>query len=100
MKRAIASISSILMVLFLSAAGIAQATDTEIIHDGEYYFLKAQHGEEWAAEDKEVDKMLSVIREKNGGKRPNILYILRFSIKLKLRNIQKLGTYPTLFPNR
>jgi len=48
----------------------------EIIHDGEYYFLQAQHGEKWAVEDKEVDAMLAEIRAKNGGKRPNILYIL------------------------
>lgn len=48
----------------------------EIIHDGEYYFLKAQHGEKWAAEDKEVDAMLADIRAKNGGKRPNVLYVL------------------------
>ncbi|MGB1131002.1 MAG: sulfatase-like hydrolase/transferase, partial [Haloferula sp.] len=48
----------------------------QIIHDGEYEFLRAQHGEKWDAEDKEIDKSLAEIREKNGGKRPNILYIL------------------------
>lgn len=48
----------------------------EIVHDGEYQFLRAQYGEKWDAEDKEVDKALALIREKNGGKRPNILYIL------------------------
>ena len=47
-----------------------------IIHDGEYNFLTAQHGEEWAEEDKEIDAKLAAIREKNGGKRPNILYVL------------------------
>jgi len=48
----------------------------EIVHDGEYNFLKAQHGEKWAKEDKEIDAKLADIRKKNGGKRPNILYIL------------------------
>ncbi len=49
---------------------------SKIVHDAEYYFLEAQNGEQWAKEDKQVDKMLAEIRKKNGGKRPNILYIL------------------------
>jgi arylsulfatase A-like enzyme len=48
----------------------------EIIHDGEFNYLKAQFGEQWAAEDMEVDAKLAAIRSANGGKRPNILYIL------------------------
>ncbi len=48
----------------------------DIVHDGEYRFLQAQHGEKWAREDQEIDAKLAEIREKNGGKRPNILYIL------------------------
>ncbi len=54
----------------------ACAKESKIIHDGEYYFLEAQHGEKWAKEDKEIDKKLADIRKKNGGKRPNILYVL------------------------
>jgi arylsulfatase len=50
--------------------------EDRIIYDGEYEFLRQQYGEKWDAEDKEIDEMLSDIREKNGGKRPNILYIL------------------------
>ena len=65
-------------ILFTIAAiifsGIMQAK--EIVRDGEYYMLEAQHGKKWAQEDKEIDKKLAEIREKNGGKRPNILYIL------------------------
>ncbi len=61
---------SVLMAL----TGVVAAKD--IIHDGEYYFLKNQHGEKWAEEDKEVAAKLAEIREQNGGKRPNILYIL------------------------
>ncbi len=48
----------------------------EIVHDGEYYFVKAQHGEAWAKEDKEIDAKLAEIRKKNGDKRPNIVYVL------------------------
>ena len=48
----------------------------EIVHDGEYYFLEAKHGEKWAKEDKVIEAKLAEIRKKNGGKRPNILYIL------------------------
>lgn len=50
--------------------------ENNIIHDGEFEFLRQQHGEKWKAEDKEVDQMLAEIRKKNGDKRPNILYIL------------------------
>jgi len=62
---------------FLMVSGVVLAKEEgQIIHDGEYYFLKAKHGKKWAIEDKEVDKQLAEIRKKNGGKRPNILYVL------------------------
>lgn len=48
----------------------------KIIHDGEYNYIAAQNTEKWAKEDKVVDEKLASIREKNNGKRPNILYIL------------------------
>jgi arylsulfatase A-like enzyme len=57
-----------------TASGITYAKD--IVHDGEYYFLEQQHKQQWAAEDKAVEAKLAEIREENGGKRPNILYIL------------------------
>jgi len=47
-----------------------------IVHDSEYYVLEAQHAEQWAAADKTVDQKLAAFREKNGGKPPNIIYIL------------------------
>ena len=56
-------------------SGNLQAAD-KIIHDGEYRFLQAQHGEAWAKQDTEIDAKLAEIRKNNGGKRPNILYIL------------------------
>jgi arylsulfatase A-like enzyme len=47
-----------------------------IVRDGEYYFLEAQHEEAWEKEDKEVAAKLAEIRQQNGGKRPNIVYVL------------------------
>jgi len=62
---------------FLLSTGAAVAKeDNKIIHDAEHYILKAQHGEKWAAEDKQIDEKLSEIRKKNGDKPPNIVYIL------------------------
>lgn len=59
-----------------SLLGGAMAQGKDIVHDGEYYFLKRQHGEAWAKEDKLVASKLAEIRERNGGKRPNIVYVL------------------------
>ena len=57
--------------------GLAETNDKgDIIHDAEHYILEAQHGKRWAAEDKKIDTKLSQIRKKNGGKPPNIVYIL------------------------
>jgi arylsulfatase len=48
----------------------------EIIHDADYYVLEAQHKDQWAQDDKTVDQKLAEFRKNNGGKSPNILYIL------------------------
>ena len=48
----------------------------DIIHDAEYYIAEAQNGETWTAQDKLLDEKLAAFREKNGGKPPNIFYIL------------------------
>lgn len=68
-------IFSIAAALTLAANPIL-AEDAKIVRDGEYNFLEAQFGEEWAAQDAEIDARLNEIRENNGGKPPNILYIL------------------------
>ena len=47
-----------------------------IQHDAEHYVLLHQYKDKWAAEDKEVDKTLASLRKANGGKPPNIVYIL------------------------
>ncbi len=47
-----------------------------IQQDSEHYVLLHQYADEWAAEDREIDEKLARIRESNGGKPPNIVYIL------------------------
>ncbi|HID94298.1 MAG TPA: sulfatase [bacterium (Candidatus Stahlbacteria)] len=63
----------IIGTLLLGASLFAQ---DQIIHDGEYNFVKTQHAEAWAKQDKQIDEKLKEIQKKQGGKRPNILYIL------------------------
>ena len=69
------AISGFMMVL-ASACTASDKSSGPIIHDGEYNFLAATHGEKWAKQDTEIEAKLAEIRKKNGGKRPNILYIL------------------------
>ena len=76
MSRRIA-LSVVLALLLLLHPGTSTADEqAPIIHDGEFQFLLRQHGERWAAQDKAIDAKLAALREKNGGKRPNILYVL------------------------
>lgn len=71
-RSAMSIVIAALGVTCVAATGSAQ----EIQHDAEHYVLLHQYQDKWAAEDKELDKKLAEIRERNGGKRPNIVYIL------------------------
>jgi len=51
------------------------AQKSPIVHDAEYYILKAQHGDEWEKQDKEIQKKLSDLEKKHGSK-PNIIHIM------------------------
>jgi arylsulfatase len=53
-----------------------QAFAADLVHDAEFYILAKQNGEKWAAQDKALDQKLADFRNKNGGKPPNIVYIL------------------------
>ena len=67
---------TVIPVLVLSLAGNALAKGpSKIIHDAEYYILKAQHGDTWATQDAEVDAKLKMLREKYGAP-PNIIHIM------------------------
>jgi arylsulfatase len=64
----------IALIIGLACSGSVIARD--IVHDGEYKFLRAQYGAQWDAEDAEISQKLAEIRARNGGKTPNVLYIL------------------------
>ena len=67
---------TLLILAILTGFYSTSAFGQNIVHDGEYLFLEKQYAEEWAQEDKSIDEKLAEIRKKNGGKRPNIFYIL------------------------
>ena len=62
------------VVLGLSLSTLATAKP--IVHDADYYVLKAQHGESWVEADKTVDTRLAEFEKGNGDRPPNILYLL------------------------
>lgn len=62
------------LALVFAGNTLAKGT-SEIIHDAEYYVLEAQHGEKWAAEDKELKDKLDALYKKHGT-RPNIIHIM------------------------
>ena len=68
------------LAAMIAASGFALPDTAQgagkIVHDAEYYILEAQNGEKWANDDKAIDKKLADFRRRNGGKPPNILYIL------------------------
>ena len=65
-----------ILTALIAAVFCTLASAKEIVHDGEYLFLNAQHGREWAKQDAAVEARLSEIRTAKGGQRPNILYVL------------------------
>ena len=77
-QRFSGALCALVAALFFNFSGlpVAQAQSGKIIHDAEHNILAAQHGKRWAKEDKEIDAKLAEIRKKNGGKPPNIVYIL------------------------
>jgi arylsulfatase len=79
-----------LVLLGWAASSPAQT----IVHDAEYYISAAQKGEQWAADDRAIDERLASLREANGGKPPNIVYILLDDI-----GYGEIGT-PGLTPSR
>jgi arylsulfatase len=68
--------AAMLMLALVANPALAQDPSGNIIHDSEYYVLEAQNGEKWTADDQTVDRKLAAFRIKNGGKPPNLLYIL------------------------
>ena len=72
----VARLATALTIGSLLAVQTAKAQDAKpIIHDAQYYVLDAQNGEQWAAEDKDLDARLAALRQKYG-RPPNIIHIL------------------------
>ncbi|MCX2980888.1 sulfatase [Halieaceae bacterium IMCC14734] len=65
-----------MLVISACTFSVSALAAKPIVHDGEYYFVEAQYRDQWAAQDKTIDKKLAQLREANGGQRPNILYVL------------------------
>lgn len=61
--------------LTVTACDAKSNKNGEILHDAEYYVLEAQHGEKWAAQDKELKKKLAALKKKHGTP-PNIIHIM------------------------
>jgi len=69
-----------------------------IIHDAEYSILEAQNGKQWKEDDKKLDKKLAEVRKKNGGKAPNIIYILLDDVgfgEIGMDNLSVIRGYKT-----
>ena len=68
--------SALFVALLVAGNQTSPVLAEDIMHDAEYYILAAQNGERWAADNQKIDARLAEIRKKNGGKPPNIVYIL------------------------
>ncbi len=70
-------VTAAVVVVCISAnqTAIAQGTNPQIVHDAEFYVLDAQHGEQWAAQDQDINKKLAELRQKYGMP-PNIIHIM------------------------
>ena len=66
---------TLLLLSFCLMPATSVMAEKEIIHDAEHYLLEAQHGEKWAAENKDIDKKLAALEKKFGAK-PNIIHIM------------------------
>ena len=67
---------AVVAFMIFAMSGLVVHAESKIVHDAEYYILEAQNKEEWAGDDKALDEKLAAFRKQNGGKAPNILYIL------------------------
>ena len=80
----------------------AQQQKPKIVHDAEYYILDAQHGEKWAAEDKDLDAKLAELKKKFGTP-PNIIHVMWDDLavgEIGIPAIQKVRGFETPNMNR
>lgn len=84
----------VVLSVHLGAAAEAKEYKDKIVHDLEYSMLAAQNGAQWTADDKLIEARLAALRKANGGKPPNIVYILLDDV-----GYGEIGT-PELTPSR
>lgn len=72
----VSRISFAFVVIFFGLVSVASAQQGPINHDAENLMIAAQHRDKWVKQDADINALLAGIREKNGGKPPNIVYIL------------------------
>jgi len=100
MKRKIVFV--MISLMFLTCSNVSSQAEDKIIHDAEYYLLEAQHGEKWAAEDRELDKKLEALQKKHGAP-PNIIHIMWDDTpvgEVGIPEIQKVRGFETPHMNR
>ena len=96
MKHAVCTV--LLFTFCLMPATSVWAAGAKIIHDAEYSIIEAQNGKAWTADDKALDEKLAEIRGKNGGKPPNIVYILLDDVgfgEIGMDNLSVIRGYKT-----
>jgi arylsulfatase len=74
-QRMVFPVTTFLLGLVLIVGNGLAMEPTGIVQDAEYYVLKAQNGEKWAAEDKGLDAKLAELKAKHGTP-PNIIHIM------------------------
>ncbi len=92
----------VLALIVATTAASAANAQSRIIHDAEHYLLEAQHGERWAAEDKDLDARLAALRQTHGTP-PNIIHIMWDDTALGeigIPEIQKVRGFETPNMNR
>ncbi len=93
---------AVLTTAMVAGGAAASWGEKEIVHDAEYYVLKAQYGETWAEQDKEVDAKLAALREKFGTP-PNIIHVMWDDTpvgEVGIREIQVLRGFETPHMNQ
>jgi arylsulfatase len=96
------SLIAIPLLAFALAANSLAKKPPGIIHDAEHYLLEAQHGDKWAAEDKDIDQKLAELRKKHGTP-PNIIHIMWDDTALGevgIPEIQKVRGFETPVMNK
>ena len=91
-----------MLVATVALTGADALAKKEIVHDAEYYILKAQYGETWAEQDKAIDAKLKALREKFGTP-PNIIHVMWDDTpvgEVGIREIQILRGFETPHMNQ